>query len=58
MSEREAEHTVELKIGTLHCTITFLKEDNTNWKEEVIRILEKNYKISSIEKNDFFDKKN
>ena len=58
MSEREAEHTVELNIGTLHCTITFLKEDNTNWKEEVIRILEKNYKISSIEKNDFFDKKN
>ncbi len=50
MSEREAEHTVELNIGTLHCTITFLKEDNTNWKDEVIRILEKNHYINNVAK--------
>jgi len=53
MSEREAEHTVELNIGTLHCTITFLKEDNPNWKDDILRIISDNSQKNKRYQNSF-----
>ena len=50
MSERDTVQMIELDIGDVHCTLLFLKENNPNYKEDVLRILNECYqKRNSIE---------
>ena len=39
MSERDSEKTIKLDVGDIHIVISFLKEDNLDWKDEVLRVL-------------------
>ena len=35
----EFEQKIEVNINGVHCVITFIKEDNLKWRDDIIRVL-------------------
>lgn len=39
----EKESIIEVNINGVHCVITFIKEDNLKWRDDIIRILSESF---------------